>query len=188
MMSTAYDWGDCLPTLLGTQVELRALSKTDVPALFEIFSDHRVMRYWSTPAMHDASQAERYFESIQEGFRSQQLFQWGIQVGEDLAGTCTLFHLDLVHRRAEIGYALGYRFWGKGLAQDAVTAVIRFAFETLDLHRMEADVDPRNARSLRLLQKLGFREEGWLRERYMVNGETQDALLLGLLRPEWKRQ
>ena len=185
MSRAPYLWGDRLPTLTGLQVQLRALGDADVPRLFEIFSDPRVMRYWSTPAMKDASEAANYFERIQEGFRSRQLFQWGIQFGEDLVGTCTLFHIDLVHRRAEIGYALGHRFWGKGLARDGVGTAIAFAFEALNLHRIEADVDPRNARSLKLLEGLGFQKEGCLRERYIVNGEIQDALFLGLLRPDW---
>ena len=188
MTGVTYTWGEHLPTLTGERVHLRELQPGDVPALYSIFSDPKVMRYWSTPAFQDESEAVRLYEKIQEGFRSRQLFQWGIAYGQDLLGTCTLFHLDFVHRRAEIGYALGHRFWGKGLARDAVTAVIVFAFETLDLHRIEADVDPRNARSLALLERLGFRKEGWLRERYMVNGEIQDALLLGLLRSEWKAE
>jgi RimJ/RimL family protein N-acetyltransferase len=185
MIQAPYIWGDRLPTLTGKQVQLRALEDSDVPRLFEIFSDPRVMRYWSTPPLQDPSEASGLFGRIQDGFRSRQLFQWGIQFGEDLVGTCTLFHVDLVHRRAEIGYALGHRFWGKGLARDGVSAAIAFAFETLHLHRLEADVDPRNARSLKLLEGLGFRKEGCLRERYIVGGEIQDALLLGLLRPDW---
>ena len=62
---------------------------------------------------------------------------------------------------------------------------MQFAFEELGLHRVEADVDPRNARSLRLLERLGFQQEGLLRERYHVSGEIQDAALLGLLRTDW---
>jgi len=187
MRGAEHDWGDQLETLKGRHVQLRALGEADVPALFEVFSDPRVMRYWSTPAMTELSQAEDYFEKIQEGFRSRQLFQWGIQFESRIIGTCTLYHLDHVHRRAEIGYALGQGFWGKGLGRDAVNAVIAFAFQSLDLHRIEADVDPRNHRSLKLLEHLGFQKEGCLRERYTVNGEIQDALLLGLLRREWNQ-
>jgi RimJ/RimL family protein N-acetyltransferase len=67
-----------------------------------------------------------------------------------------------------------------------VAAVVAFGFETLNLHRIEADVDPRNERSLRLLERLGFRREGHLRERYCINGERQDAVMMGLLRAEWR--
>jgi [ribosomal protein S5]-alanine N-acetyltransferase len=188
MNRAPFAWGEHLPTLTSGRVKLRELLPSDVPALYAVFSDPTVMRYWSTPAYQDESEAARLYENIQEGFRSRQLFQWGIARGQDLIGTCTLFHLDLVHRRGEIGYALARRFWGKGLARDAVTAVIDFAFARLDLHRIEADVDPRNARSLALLERLGFRREGCLRERYQVNGEVQDAVLLGLLRSEWNTE
>jgi RimJ/RimL family protein N-acetyltransferase len=69
---------------------------------------------------------------------------------------------------------------------DAVTTLIRFAFDALGLHRLEADVDPRNERSLRLLARQGFRVEGHLRETYFVGGEVQDSVILGLLRREWR--
>ena len=90
------------------------------------------------------------------------------------------------HQRAEIGFALRQTHWSKGLGTEAVGAVIEFAFETLNLHRLEADADPRNERSLRLLERFGFEREGCLRERYYVNGERQDAVILGLLRSNWK--
>jgi RimJ/RimL family protein N-acetyltransferase len=67
-----------------------------------------------------------------------------------------------------------------------VGAVLEFAFGTLDLIRVEADVDPRNERSLRMLERLGFVREGFLRSRYVVAGEIQDTVFLGLLREEWK--
>ena len=185
----SYSWGETLPTLIADRVRLRHLTEADVPALYAIFSDPEVMRYWSSPPMQSLQEANELWRKIQEGFESRRLFQWGI-VGtepERLLGTCTLFHLDLVHRRAEIGYALARACWGKGLAREAVTAVIDFAFTSLDLHRIEADADPRNENSLRLLERLGFKHEGRLRERYIVSGEIQDAALLGLLRPEWTR-
>jgi len=72
-----------------------------------------------------------------------------------------------------------------GYMREAVTAIINFAFETMDLQRIEADVDPRNDRSLRLLEKIGCQREGYLRERWRVSGEIQDSLILGLLRREW---
>ena len=67
----------------------------------------------------------------------------------------------------------------------ALTLLIDHSFGELGLHRIEADVDPRNTASLRLLEKLGFRREGHLRERYFKDGEIQDSIMLGLLRPEY---
>jgi RimJ/RimL family protein N-acetyltransferase len=185
----SYAWGDRLPTLTTPRTQLRHLEESDIPALFAIFSDPQVMRYWSSPPMQSLTEASHLWWEIQEGFRSRRLFQWGIVSREtaELLGTCTLFHVDLVHRHAEIGFACARAHWGKGLAREAVSTVIEFAFTSLDLHRFEADADPRNENSLRLLERLGFRHEGCLRERYIVSGEIQDAVLLGLLRSEWDR-
>jgi RimJ/RimL family protein N-acetyltransferase len=97
-----------------------------------------------------------------------------------------LFHPDLDNRRAELGYALGREHWGKGYMQEALRALLDYSFNELNLHRLEADVDPRNASSIRTLEKLGFRQEGYLRERWLVGGGIQDSLFYGLLRSEWR--
>jgi RimJ/RimL family protein N-acetyltransferase len=126
-------------------------------------------------------------KSIEEQFQSRTLFQWGIVRHEDglVIGTCTLFHIDESNRRAEIGYALGRAHWGKGYMREALSALLEYAFRTLGLHRIEADVDPRNEASIRLLERLGFQKEGYLRERWLVDGATHDTLFFGLLRKEW---
>jgi ribosomal-protein-alanine N-acetyltransferase len=183
----AFDWGHELPVVRGSRVSLRAIRSADVPDLFTVFSDAEVMRYWDGVVMTTLKEAAVYLAGIDGSFRSRTLFQWAIAepAADRLIGTCTLLHLNAPNRRAEIGFALGRAHWGQGLASDAVSALVRFAFGALDLRRLEADVDPRNDRSLRLLEKLGFRREGYLRERYHVAGNVQDAVLLGLLRHEW---
>src|SRR5688500_15239896 len=180
-------WGEDLPTIPATRIVLRRIRPGDVPDLFAVFSDPEVMRYWDGVPMTAVGDASAYLAHIDESFIARSLFQWAIAERETdrLLGTCTLLHISEPHRRAEIGFALGQAHWGKGLATEAVSALITFAFETLDLHRLEADADPRNDRSLRLLEQLGFRREGYLRERYHVGGELQDAVLLGLLRSDW---
>ena len=100
-------------------------------------------------------------------------------------GTCTLAQLDEQNRRAELGFALGREHWGNGYMREALVALFDFAFGELKLHRLEADVDPRNAASIHLLERLGFKKEGYLRERWWVNGEIQDTLFYGLLQREW---
>ena len=183
-----YDWGDRLPTIPSPRLVLRSLVDGDVAALFEVFSNEDVVRYWSSPAMRRPAEAATYLHRIEEGFRARSLFQWGIvrRADDRVLGTCTLFHFDLDHRRAELGFALGRAHWGHGFMSEALTALVGFAFESAGLHRLEADADPRNERSLRLLERQGFRREGYLRERYHLNGEIQDAVFLGLLRSEWR--
>jgi RimJ/RimL family protein N-acetyltransferase len=122
---------------------------------------------------------------IQAQFRARTLFQWGVDSGGEVVGTCTLASLDPANRRAELGYALGRPHQGRGYMAAALPALLRFAFGRLDLHRVVADSDPRNVPSIRTLERLGFRREGLLRQHYLVAGEPQDAVVYGLLRSEW---
>lgn len=176
-----------LPTLEGERVRLRSLAEPDVPALFAIFGDPVVTRYWSTPALPDEGAAAELLGEIRENVRIGRGFQWGIarRTDDAIVGTCTLYRPDFTHRRTEIGFALGQAHWGHGYASEAIRLAIAYAFDVLAFRRVEADVDPRNAASLRTLERAGFLREGYLRERYEVSGEIQDSVYLGLLRSEW---
>ncbi len=179
--------GDKLPTLTSSRVVLRWLEHSDVPALFQIFSDQLVMRYWSSAPWIDNADGVEMVESVRRGFAEGSLYQWGVarRSDEALIGTCTLAHVDAHNRRAEIGFALRHDQWGRGYMSEATRTLVRFAFEELELHRIEADVDPRNEASIRLLERLGFQREGYLRERWLVGQEANDTIFYGLLRREW---
>lgn len=183
------DW-ESLPTIDSSRVSLRWMCEADIDALYTIFSNVDVMRYWSSPAIPDRNAAAGLLKDVHDSFQNRSLLKWGIAQRTDnaLIGTVTLYNLSFDHRRAEMGYALGHANWGRGYMQEALRALLGFAFTVLDLHRIEADVDPRNTASIRTLERLGFQREGYLRERWQVGGEIQDALFYGLLRPEWEEQ
>ena len=177
------------PTITTARLTLRWLAHDDVDALFRIFADPEVMRYWSTPPLPDREAAVELLNEIHEHFKGQVMLKWGVaqQADNRVIGTTTLYNIDFANRRAEIGYALSREHWGQGYMHEALQGLLTYCFETLDLRRLEADVDPRNKPSIQTLERLGFRREGYLRERWEVGGEIQDALFYGLLRPEWKR-
>lgn len=187
MTGGGFAWGDELPRLAGPRVELRSVRDQDAPALLAVFGDPEVTRFWSSAPLPDLAAARTLVVDIRAGFRERRFFQWGVAFERELIGTCTLIHLDRDHRRAEVGFALRRASWGRGLASEALGVLLGFAFDTLALHRLEADADPKNDRSLRVLERQGFRREGHLRERWHVGGEVQDAVFLGLLRREWQR-
>jgi Acetyltransferases, including N-acetylases of ribosomal proteins len=176
------------PTLDTARLRLRPLVDADVAALFSFFGDPEAMRYWSRPELKSIDEAEAMLHDIQTSGRSGGFIQLGIARREDdlVIGTCTLYRIQRDHRRAELGYIIRRDHWGRGLAREALTALLDHAFSTLGLHRLEADVDPRNAASIRLVESLGFKLEGRLRERYFVSGDIQDSAIYGLLAPEWR--
>ena len=180
---------DSLAIIDGPRIRLRRVTKDDTDAIYRIFSNPEVMRYWSSTPLTDKSAAARLVEEINDGFRRRAMMKWGVARRSDneIIGTTTLFNLDFNNRRCEVGYGLDRAEWGKGYMQEALHALLNYAFNELNLHRIEADVDPRNQGSIKTVQRLGFQQEGYLRERWQVGGEIQDALFFGLLRPEWDR-
>lgn len=173
--------------LITDRLKLRRLTMADAPSFLAIFSDAEVMRYWSSPPLTGIEQASEKVAGIVAHYASGDLFQLGIIRKTDgrLIGTCTLHQIHLQNRRAEIGYALGREHWGQGYMQEALTAMIDHAFGPLRLHRLEADIDPRNEASARSLERMGFQREGHLRERWIVGDEVSDSWLYGLLAREW---
>ncbi|HEV7473902.1 MAG TPA: GNAT family N-acetyltransferase [Pyrinomonadaceae bacterium] len=182
------DWQQ-LPTLNTARLTLRWITADDVDDFYAIYSNPEVMRYWSTPPLPNREAAGKIIDEIHQGFGRHELLKWGIALRSDdtLIGSVTLFHPDFTHRRTELGYALGRPYWGQGYIQETLRTVLDYAFDVLNFHRIEADVDPRNTASVKTLERLGFQREGYLRERWQVNDEIQDALFYGLLRPDWNR-
>lgn len=169
------------------RLHLRPLAEHDEDALFALFSDPRVMRYWSTPPWTQRAKARAMVDRDREAMASGEHLRLGIVRTSDerLVGTCTLFQLVPGCRRAEVGYALVPAAWGQGLLQEALGALLDHGFGAMDLNRVEADIDPRNTASARSLERLGFRHEGLLRERWIVDGEVSDSALYGLLQRDW---
>ena len=169
------------------RLDLRPLAPGDAEALYAVFSDPVVMRYWAHPPWTALEEARAKIADDAAALPAGRHLRLAVVRRGDgaLLGTCSLFNLHEQCRRAEVGYALRADAWGRGYAAEAVGELLRCAFEDLDLHRVEADVDPRNAASVRCLERLGFVREGLLRERWIVAGEICDAYFYGLLRREW---
>lgn len=169
------------------RLRMRPLAHADAPSLFAIFSDPRVSRYLSRGAWTDVRQAHEQIDRDIAGVASGQYLRLGLERRDDavLVGECCLFNAVEGSRRAELGYAMAHAHWGRGYMHEALTALLAHAFGALDLNRIEADIDPRNRGSAASLQRLGFRPEGLLRERWIVAGEVSDTALYGLLRAEW---
>jgi len=177
---------DGFPELQGPRVRLRGPRASDDAALFAIFGDERVARYWSRPPMRDIGEAQERIAQILTSMAERQLINWAIADENDtLVGTCTLFRFDPAHRRAEIGYALNPAHWGRGLASEAVRLALDWAVDAAGFHRIDASIDPDNLPSRALLHRLGFVTEGVLRESFFVGDKVTDSELLGLLAADW---
>ena len=175
------------PLLRGERIALRGPRDEDADALYAMFSNPQMMEYWSRPPMRDRGEAQAMIDGIREQQRERSRFNWMIVDGDDaVVGSCTLFRFDAQHRRAELGYALHPSQWGRGLAREATSLALDWAFGTLGLHRVDASIDPDNAASRVLLHRLGFVTEGRQRENFFVGDRVTDSELLGLLAADWR--
>ena len=175
-----------VPQIRTTRLVLRPLTAADVPALFSIHSDPAAMRYWSGTVWPDETRGSAMIARDSDPSLNDHL-RLGIELTEasKLVGTCTLFEINDQCGRAELGYTLGSFAWGQGYMFEALRAFISHAFSDMNLRRLEADTDPRNEPSLRLLERLGFVKEGHFRERWVVGEEVSDSAMFGLLRRDW---
>lgn len=175
------------PVLRTTRLVLRPFERHDAEDLLGVFADPEVVRYWSSGAWTDIAQAEAMIAEALQGYREGGILRYAIALldSDRLVGICNLRGFFEQNRRCELGYALAREHWGRGYAAEALEALLGHAFHELDLNRIEADIDPRNDASARLLERLGFRREGYMPERWIVHGEKADTAFYGLLRRYW---
>jgi len=178
------------PTITTARLRLREIAPADAEDLFRFRSDAEVQRYNIRP-MRSVREAEMLVSTMQHWYRTAQAVQWGITLLGDhrVVGICGLHDWYPTHRRAMLGYDLVREHWGKRLAQEAMRDVLRLGFETLALNRIEAITVVDNGRSVRLLERLGFRREGVRREHSMEDdGAYHGSAIYGLLRSEYAEQ
>jgi RimJ/RimL family protein N-acetyltransferase len=170
------------------RLRLRPPRVDDAADLFAIFGDPVVARFSANSPWPSVEFAREKIERSLPGMAAGEALRLCLVRADDGAflGTCTLFDFDERRWRAEVGYGLAPGAWGQGYVQEAVGALLRHGFEELGLHRVEADVDPRNTASTRSLERLGFVREGLLRERWLVGDEVSDSVIYGLLQREWE--
>jgi [ribosomal protein S5]-alanine N-acetyltransferase len=176
------------PTLQTARLSLRPFTDEDADDLFALQSDARVLRYWDSPPWSDPERAQRFLATCRQMADEGTGARLAIDRAADGAfvGWITLARWNPDFRSASLGYCLTEAAWGQGYATEAARAVLRWAFDTLDLNRVQAEADTRNVASRRVLEKVGFVHEGTMREDCVVNGDVSDSWVFGLLRREWR--
>ncbi|MBI9045932.1 MAG: GNAT family N-acetyltransferase [Anaerolineaceae bacterium] len=167
---------------------LRQLTMEDIDFVFQHFHDHSVNQYlMDEPPVADVAQAQEIIEFYLEP-EGKTHNRWGIVRKTDnlLIGTCGYHKWSQAYCRAEIGYDLSPAFWGQGYMSEALRAVIHNGFERMGLNRIDALVYIKNDPSLQLLKKLGFKQEGLLRDYFCLDGVFYDHYLFSLLQREWE--
>jgi ribosomal-protein-alanine N-acetyltransferase len=161
---------------------LRRLKESDDQPMFEYTSNPYVTKYLSWYAHTEIIQSQRYIESVIAEYDSPYSYTWAIEIKEfqKFIGIVRIFDVSYGNKRGEISYILNPVFQGKGLIVEAIAAVIDFCFTKIELNRIQAKCTPDNYSSERVMQKLGMKYEGTLKEFWINKGILTDAKIYAL--------
>lgn len=177
------------PTLTTARLVLREIVESDAPALLAVHGDANAMRWFGTDPLATLEDAQKLVQTF-AGWRrlANPGVRWGLATSADcpLVGSCGLFTWNRGWHSCTVGYELAPSAQGQGYMHEALSAALVWGFEHMALNRVQAQIHPNNAASIRLAERLGFVQEGHLREAGFWLGEHRDLLQFGLLRREFK--
>jgi len=174
------------PTLETKRLILRKLRLEDAKDLFEYASDPEVAKYVTWEPHKSIEDSINLIKFTHERYEKREGIIWGIVYKENnkVIGTFDISPVTK-HFRAEIAYALSRDYWGKGIATEAVKEAIKFGFEKMNLNRIQAMCIPENIGSYGVMEKVGMKYEGLIREYMYIKGKFQDLKLYSILRREY---
>jgi len=177
------------PSLTTSRLTLREIVPTDAASLLAIHGDREAMRWFGNDPITSLPEAEQLVKTFAYWRKPPVLgTRWAIERDQDhrFIGTCGLFRWNRNWKSCTLGYELARDTWGGGLMTEALQAALAWGFESMALNRIEAQVHPENAASLKLLERFGFVKEGLQRQAGFWGGEHRDLLQLSLLRHEYR--
>ena len=174
---------DPFPIIITDRLKLRAINLADVKEIFALRSDAQVLKYLDRPAIKSLEEAIEFAKKNIEQVQTNEGISWAITLKEipELIGIIGFWKIDKEHHRSQIGYMLFTAHQQKGYMQEAITAVLQYGFKTMQLHSVEANVNPDNEASKKLLLKNNFVQEAYFKENYYFNGKFLDSAIFSLL-------
>jgi len=181
-----------IPQILETErLILEPLNMKHKEDIFKHFSDEEVTRYMDIDVLKSIEEVEKIINFYVESIDKKKRYRWSIIRKEDnkFIGTCGFnTWIRQSANKSEIGYDLSKEYWGKGYMSEALEELLNYGFEKLELYRIEAKVINGNDNSRRVLNRLGFTEEGLLRSCNYYKGKYVDEYVYSILRDEWKNK
>ena len=176
------------PEFESDRLRFRKIILDDSKEIFLIRSNDDVMKYMDVPRHYSVSDSEKLLRSIEDFFKNEKGINWAIIEKDSNAfiGYIGFIRIFSEHCRAEIGYALKPQYWGKGYMYETINRLVKFGFEEMKLHSIEANVNPLNERSKKVLERVGFKKEAHFRENYLFNGNFLDSIIYSLLEKDLK--
>ncbi|MDP4200869.1 MAG: GNAT family N-acetyltransferase [Bacteroidota bacterium] len=172
------------PRLETERLVLREITMADQVAIFEYASDPEATQYMVFPTHRSVDETIPFIESCPRDFAARTRIEFGIVLKENgtLIGTCGMHHFAPDHHRLEIGYILNRSRWGKGYMTEAANELIRFAFDEMGMHRVQATCDLDNERSARVMERCGMTHEATLTDYELRRGKFVSIKIYGIVK------
>jgi ribosomal-protein-alanine N-acetyltransferase len=173
------------PEIQTERLLLRRMTTNDAEEILYLRSNDDVMKYIDRERTKSIEEAKSFLDKIDASLNSNNGIMWGITLIENpgrLIGNIGYWRLIKEHYRAEVGYMLHPSFWKKGIMKEALLRVIDFAFDEMNLHSIEANINPGNAASAMLLESTGFIKEAYFKEDFFFNGAFHDTIIYSRLK------
>lgn len=176
-----------MPTLTTEHLTLRPMRVSDARDMFDYAKRLDVTAYLLWNPHPTITYTEDYLRYLQGRYALGEFYDWAVieRKSGRMIGTCGFTRFDFPHNGGEIGYVLNPDYHGNGYATEAAERVIRFGFEVLELHRIEAKFMEGNEASRRVMDKLGMTFEGLRREAMLVKGMYRTIGICSLLKNEF---
>lgn len=171
------------PVIKTPRLTLREFALSDFDGLFKIRNDADAMKYIGKPFPASVDDVKGLLNRMIEGVRMNTAITWAVTLNDnnELIGHIGYHLVDRDHYRAEIGYLLASQYWRRGIMSEAIGEVLKYGFEIMKLHSVEAKVDPVNEKSKGILKKFNFISEGYFKENFFFNGKFLDTEVFSLL-------
>jgi ribosomal-protein-alanine N-acetyltransferase len=177
------------PNLTTERLVLRQLIAEDEAEIFKLRSDESVSKFLTRPLCKTMEEARAFINKINTGISNNESLYWALTLKNNnaLIGTICIWNISKEHARAEVGFELLPDFQGKGFMQEALTAVLDYGFNILQLHSIEGVVSPGNLSSIKILGKNNFVREAYFKENFYHDGKFIDTAVYSLLNPDNKK-
>lgn len=179
-----------MPILIGERIILREYRKEDLPYIRKWVNNPEITKYLSNIFLypHTLNNTEAFLNGMLDGSSGIKGFIIAKKETEEYIGQIDFVKIDWINRIGTLGIVIGNtELLGKGYGTEAIKLIQEFAFNKLNLHKLDLEVREYNHRAIRCYKKCGFVEEGRIRQNFFIDGKYTDTLFMGILKSEWEQ-
>ena len=177
------------PVLESERLIFRQFNIKDADLIYKLRTNQKVMSFMDNYKHTSLKDSKNFIQKNNTIYANKKGIFWLIELKSthEKIGDFAFWNINHQHKRGEIGYALLPEYWGKGYMTETLKTILKFGFEELNLHSIEANINPKNDNSRQLLNRIGFKKEAYFKENYYFDGKFIDSEIYSLLESDFNQ-